>query len=311
MKKRNCLWWIATLVSIGLLHRPSAAQLLRTDYTNQPMAVMKNGNNFGTTQDRFNRYQTFTVGTGANAKSYLLSLMPVQFINRVGAPQAIRTPTAGGPNQNSVNYMGVLNGFRSGAWTFNYTDARQQDLTLSNGSLVIKTYSTFVDPANGINASMVGADLYVSYNPTAGTNDPPKNNNLHWIQVVYDNWDTAPGTTENVLDATGGFDPYYDNAGAANQDFFWDQPSRSTNTPTSMLNSYDFSRGPIFWTAELFLAQEVGRRQRPADAGTVNIYDGIRWGWQVTLVPEPGTTAFGVAVLCGGGAYLLRRRRCP
>lgn len=303
---------LAALLVIGR----ADAQLLTTDYTGRPFDVIIDGSKYGTTPARFNAQQIFTVGEGAAAKRYRLSLYPVTPIGRANGPEERRTPTPGPASINSPNYEATLRGFRDSKWTFRYADAQGRDFRLSNGSLVVKSYSTVVVPDNGVDATHVGADLFVEYRPNVQQGDPAKDRDLHWIQVLHSNWSITgkPGDTENLVDNGGQpFRPYYDGSLSANQDFFWDQPLRLTKESNAELNNYDFSRGPLFWTAELFLVKEVGSRidEVGVRVGEVNVYDGLRWGWRIdplAPIPEPRFVQLG-ALLAGGGLWVLRAWR--
>jgi hypothetical protein len=170
----------------------------------------------------------------------------------------------------------------------------------------VQSYSVFAS-----NGGQSGADLYVVYNPDNG--DPAIGKNLHWVQVIWNNWSSTPptenttGKIENIVDNGGAGNPYYDTLGTAgtttingNQVFnFYDRPGR----PSDELAAYNFAT-PIQWMAEDFLVADTGK-QKANGAEILNVYGGIEYGWQVTLLPEPSSLVLALLGLGGLGAYTL------
>jgi len=109
----------------------------------------------------------------------------------------------------------------------------------------------------------VGAYIGIDYKPKG--NDP-RGNNIHWIQRVIDNYeivesdeiDKPDWQTEN---------PYYDTNYAAGADYFLD-------IPYNLL----FGNKKLYFYAETYLVDEVKKSE--SNQKTVNIYDGVRWGWE-------------------------------
>jgi hypothetical protein len=84
---------------------------------------------------------------------------------------------------------------------------------------------------------------------------------------------------------------------------FYDFPQR----PSAELAAYNFNKGPIQWMAEDFLVNDTGM---VAGKEAINVYGGIEYGWQVTLVPEPSTCSLaGAALLIIFGMKFHRKLR--
>jgi hypothetical protein len=179
---------------------------------------------------------------------------------------------------------------------------------LSANSLKVEFYRAFVDTEpNATCGSFTfnnnqtfhhtgGAALCLTYHPHAG--DPV---DIRWIQAVLTD---APGNRHAATPFLGRTlyldnfhkpvgDPFYEPGAAANAGAFYDAPFRGI-------------AGNIDWEADVFVATgNLATR-------TLTIYDGARWGFQIT-VPEPSSLAVFGASLIGFAALQLaagvRRRR--
>lgn len=139
------------------------------------------------------------------------------------------------------------------------------------GSFNIKAYypctPTFPVPIGEcpdlLQSKSAGAAFELDYIPQG--NDP-RGNSVHWTQRVIDNYE---GVEQDQLDIDDDqTDPYYDNGGDAGSTYFIDYPW----VPTRYLDK------KIYFYAETYLLEEIktpGSQQK-----TVNIYDGVRWGWE-------------------------------
>ena len=157
---------------------------------------------------------------------------------------------------------------------------------LAPNSLTVQSYE-----ASG-SATSVGAEFYVTYTPnnTATITDPTTN--LHWIQIVSDNYNITNnpgyGNLELTVDnphSPGGRSPYYDDGGAAT--------FGSTAAPSPVgglgIAMYDFPtrNNPgqkDSWVADLFLVTGPAA----GTPGLITIYNGVEWGWNNYPVPLPG-----------------------
>jgi hypothetical protein len=154
------------------------------------------------------------------------------------------------------------------------------------GSFEVRTYAAQGTPAR------VGAELQLEYIPDG--NDPtPLGNSLHWIQRVFNNHSAASNLHNDyalIIDiAPGVINPFYDTGYAANERMFYDFPGR----PDAGNNH--------FWSAELYLVEENSPQN-------VTIYNGIQWGWNNEVVPEP-LTIFGSGMGLGLGVLFKKYSR--
>ena len=158
--------------------------------------------------------------------------------------------------------------------------------------LTVSYYNATVGPGE-----QGGADIYLSFNPTAG--DPLQGKTIHWIQVVDSFYGPNAGGVNGIhLDWPGsGSSPFYDVFGGdAEQNYFHDAP----RCPESGTNGVEYEFNPVAdVTFQVFLATDnvVG--------GTTNvtIYGGEWWGYQYDAydVPEPSA----LALLAFGAVSLL------
>jgi hypothetical protein len=123
-----------------------------------------------------------------------------------------------------------------------------------------------------------GGEVFIVYEPDPGSSDPPINDDLQWIQVV-----SSRG--RSFVDGPGRANPYYFPGAGLTSVYgkpmcsFYDRPATgfgsigpTTGTgPTSIANLETF---------ETFLVHDPGRKNR-AGKGILDIYGGIKWGWQV------------------------------
>jgi len=168
-------------------------------------------------------------------------------------------------------------------WNFTYAAGL-------GGTLNINQYkATTTADDNG------GGLLEVTY--TRAANDPTIAN-LHWIQMVVTNRPLGGGPTTGYIDPRPNDDtlPFYwtlaEDANAADGNktattyHFFDNSSRNAMTDPDL----------ITWRGELMLASWDGN-----DPGNVTVYDGIRWGWDLTdTVPEQSAL-----ILCLTGCLVI------
>jgi hypothetical protein len=138
----------------------------------------------------------------------------------------------------------------------------------------------------------MGAHLDATYNPLASDNI----DRFRWVQIISTNV-PQPGATSPYVDPWGNPPednlPFYWMEGEHDPNNFVDYPSRSCPCP-----------GYTWWHAELYLTDWYKVPGDPKD-NHLFICEGIRWGFDITCVPEPAT----IALLALGGLALLRRRK--
>jgi hypothetical protein len=165
------------------------------------------------------------------------------------------------------------------AWG-SYYSFRYQGGFRGHDELTVTSYSAFADESSPDSPGLsYGADLYLTYTPHAG--DPPVRGLMYWIQVI--NWPGGTGSPGSAVDNGGHANPFYGPAGGltsinGNQVFsFYDisQDDAITGQAATV---------PDQFTAEVFLAQDTGVKDT-AGKDIVNIFGGVKWGWQATTAP--------------------------
>ncbi|MDY6782421.1 MAG: PEP-CTERM sorting domain-containing protein [Cyanobacteriota bacterium] len=152
------------------------------------------------------------------------------------------------------------------------------------------------DAPGFIGGIAVGAELQFGYSPGYGD---PDSSNVHWIQWVRNNHAVTPNCRTQAISEQHGqndskidiaieqtkptltpqesqycgvapgedvHNPFYDTFFRADEYYFHDVPNRK-----DIKENHN-------WIADLYLVEEVAPK-------TVNIYNGIRWGWENTFDP--------------------------
>jgi hypothetical protein len=236
-----------------------------------------------------------TTGTIQNSIDY--TFLGKAWTNRNDPLTYVSATTLSGESENQ--YLHALSDYGHG-WTYTFSD-----LTLAPDSFLVQTYDVQgpTPPAKNGDAFVAAADTAggpfyencVTFNSCVGTEfqvaydaseDDPVND-LHWIQVVYDNFTSD---REYIVDNRGSqVSPYY--PGAADESGFLDIPGIQDAADSH------------FFNAELYLVSGP-----PADSpGQVTIYGAIDWGWQNNPVPEPAT--YLLAVTGFATVACVQRRR--
>jgi hypothetical protein len=141
---------------------------------------------------------------------------------------------------------------------------------------VAESYNAWAGkPMANLPGTAWGGDLYVVYHPRRRGEEPAVNSDLQFIQVVG---------AGSFVDNAGRANPFYGEGGGltsinGNQSVsFYDHPRLSTRANSARSEGF---------TAEVFLAQDTGIKDG-AGKEIVNIYGGVKWGWQVQSAPGSG-----------------------
>jgi hypothetical protein len=138
----------------------------------------------------------------------------------------------------------------------------------SGAAFVVESYSAWAGKTIGpISGEAWGADLYVVYRTGHRGEHPAVNSDLQFIQVIG---------AGSFVDNAGRANPFYGEGGGltsvnGHQSVsFYDHPHLSTRARNV---------SGVF-TAEVFLTQDTGIKDA-AGVDIVNVFGGVKWGWQV------------------------------
>lgn len=130
----------------------------------------------------------------------------------------------------------------------------------------------------------VGAELYVVYDPEVHAGDPPAEAQLGWIQVAR--WSGAGATSRaSFVDDSDRPNPFFMTGGlisifgtrVVNFDNMAVAPSSQGPGSNRVL--------PVGYVAEAFLARDTLTKDA-AGKDVIEIYSGIKYGWQLREVPR-------------------------
>ncbi|MDP9862815.1 MULTISPECIES: hypothetical protein [Streptosporangium] len=214
-------------------------------------------------------YQGSTVGGHVtskdfehNGKSYRVALLP--FGRSGDSPYLVYEDVPADP---AVGFKRNLAETFGTHYAFNYVGGFR-----GRHEFRVQSHSVYVSrPSETSPALDCGADLHVVYQPDPRKGDPAVNDNLQWIQVVkslgpaLDNLWRA-----NPFYLAGGLTSVYGKKVCS----FYDAPQIGVGG------------GPdpdVQFLAETFLVQDTGTKNA-AGKDVVNIFGGIKWGWQIQEV---------------------------
>jgi len=152
-----------------------------------------------------------------------------------------------------------------------YYAFRYQDGLPAGARFAVQSYSVKLGGRPG--TVSYGNDLYLVYQP--GRQDHlPDDSGLQFIQVVW-------SRGESVVDGTTGNPFYGSGSGLTSVDgyqrvSFYDNPHLSQGAASRLR--------PVQFRAEVFLAQDTGTKNA-AGKDIVNIFGGVKWGWQLHSLP--------------------------
>jgi hypothetical protein len=255
------------------------------NYPGAPFTISIGSSN-STTSGQYKATYTFKLDNDSsplNGKTFQVKLNPPH-------PANASDPKKG----TTVNFYSVLTKAYP-KWNFAIAPAGTNGFALADDSLVVKTYDAATLATGG---TPVKVGFYVAY--TGKT--PPPGANLHWIQVIEDNYaGTGLYTVENVVDFATDKSPYYDikgnatgSQGSPDAAFLSDKPFIDSNN----IGKYFKPGQPVYFNAESYLVQETAG-DNGMGGSNVTLLDGVRWGWTLTLLPEPAAWSL---MLLGVGA---------
>ena len=144
----------------------------------------------------------------------------------------------------------------------------------SGAEFVVESYSAWAGkPMANLSGTAWGADLYAVYHPRRGGREPAASSDLQFIQVVG---------AGSFVDNAGRANPFYGEGGGLTsvngyqRVSFYDHPRLSTRAQSAL---------SVGFTAQVFLARDTGFKDGTGKE-IVNLYGGIKWGWQVQSAPE-------------------------
>jgi hypothetical protein len=159
------------------------------------------------------------------------------------------------PTDADVDFAAVLERECGKHYAFRYRGGFPGDATL-----LVRSHSVFV--ALDADATRLGADLHLVYEPDPRHGDPPADDAAHWIQVAR--FDGVTG-----VDRAGRANPFHPCGGRTSVD----------GVPVVNLQAVVAAApGTHRYTAEAFLVRDTGRRDA-AGRGIVDVFGGVRWGW--------------------------------
>ena len=124
----------------------------------------------------------------------------------------------------------------------------------------------------------VGADLYAVYHPASSPSRPTVSSDPQFIQVVY--FQIGTGHGDNLVN-TDRANPFYGEGGGLTSI----NGNQSVSFSDFVRQGFDEEDSPpIFFIAETFLSQDT-RTKDASGKDIVNIFGGIKWGWQMQAVP--------------------------
>lgn len=201
-----------------------------------------------------------------NGKPYRVSLLP---FGQAGTPHPVYEDK---PQDTRVDFKRTLARKWGRYYTFRYLGGLDR-----GASFVVESYGAFHgQPPNPTRQAgvIIGADLYAVYHPGHSRSGPAVNSDLQFIQVV--NYHIAPGLPES-RDDTDRANPFYGEGGGLTSI----NGNQSVSFSDFVREGFDSKVLPAnFFVAETFLAQDT-RQKDAASKDIVNIFGGIKWGWQL------------------------------
>jgi hypothetical protein len=186
------------------------------------------------------------------------------------APNPVYEPEPADP---TIDFKGTLQKAWGAYYSFRYTGGFSGRTAIS-----VQSYSVVVTEPTATQLNY-GSDLFLVYEPDPASSDPPITADLRWIEVTHT---AGKSSTEFAQRAN----PYYFPGGLTS---VYGKPACSfygggaggisTKAPTT-------GKGPTLSAPvmlESFLVLDTERKDQ-AGKGIIDIYGGVKWGWQVQPV---------------------------
>jgi hypothetical protein len=203
-----------------------------------------------------------------HGKSYRISLVP--FGQKGSNPQPLYESV---PTDPVIKFKETLNKEWGKYYTFRY-----QGGLPSGAWFTVESYGARASASPNKHQPEIGfgADLYAVYHPGAHRGGTTVNSDLQFIQMLYFQIGPGVGTGDNE-DDTARANPFAGEGGGltsinGNESVsFFDSPSQ--------INKKD-PLPPYLFMAETFLVQDT-RTKDKAGKDIVNVFGGVKWGWQM------------------------------
>lgn len=214
-----------------------------------------------------------TLGGHTGSMSFTFQGRPYQVsLLRFGRPGNSPGPVYEAvPSDPAVSFHATLEKAYGAYYSFRYTGG----FTGENEINVQSYNARAIEPTAGSPGTAFGAELYFVYQPDLRAGDPPISDDLQWIQVV--NARRAGGPGGSMVDNPGQANPYY--LGAMTS-IYGRQLCNFFDGPLTAVASKRQTTLRVRETFETFLVQDTGVKDA-AGKGIINIYGGVKWGWQV------------------------------
>jgi hypothetical protein len=177
------------------------------------------------------------------------------------------------PSDPTIDFKGTLQKAWGAYYSFRYHGG------LSGRSAIsVQSYSVMATEPTATHPQLTyGSDLYLAYEPDPASSDPPITADLRWIQVSHANGRSSTEFFQraNPYYFPGGLTSVYGKPACS----FYGAPAGgiARKAPTT-------GQGPPLLSdllmSESFLVLDTGKKEH-AGKGIIEIYGGIKWGWQV------------------------------
>jgi hypothetical protein len=211
----------------------------------------------------------FTLGGAAYEVSLLGSGQPGATADPIYEPE---------PSDPTIDFKATLQKAWSAYYTFNYTGGFSGASAIS-----VQSYSVEVTEPTADRPNLgYGCDVFCVYEPDPASGDPPITADLRWIEVSNSGGRSSTEFRQRACPYyfPGGLTSVYGKPACS----FYGAPAGGIGVkPPHPGTSPDTGAGPALsqqTLLETFLANDTGRKDH-SGRGIIDIYGGIKWGWQI------------------------------